>query len=62
MADALDCPDFRDKTFFENVIDIFKGKHPAVREIQKPTLEKPAQQQPQEKEKKKSFFRRLFRK
>jgi penicillin-binding protein 1A len=61
LADALDCPDFRDKTFFENVIDIFKGKHPAVREIQKPSLEKPSQQKP-EPEKKKSFFRRLFRK
>lgn len=61
-AGALDCPDFREKTFFEEVIDIFRGKKPAVRdEIQKPALEKPKPQQ-QPEEKKKSFFRRLFRK
>jgi penicillin-binding protein 1A len=61
LADALDCPDYRDKSLFEEVIDIFRGRqHPAVREIQKPQLEKPSQQPKQEK--KKSFFRRLFRK
>lgn len=62
LADALNCPDFRDKSLFEEVIDIFRGRqHPAVREIQKPQLEKPSQQKPPE-EKKKSFFKRLFRK
>ena len=58
MADELQCPDFKEKTFFEDVIDIFKGnRKPAEKETLRPGQEKPKPQ-----EKKKSFFRRLFEK
>ncbi|HLN55807.1 MAG TPA: transglycosylase domain-containing protein [Bacteroidales bacterium] len=62
MADELNCPDFKEITFFEEIIDIFKGKRPSHREILTP--EKPKEPKPQEpvQQKKKSIFRRLFEK
>ncbi|MGE5420714.1 MAG: transglycosylase domain-containing protein [Chloroflexota bacterium] len=60
IADELNCPDFKEITFFEEIIDIFKGKRPSHREILTP--ERPKEPRPQEpaQEKKKSIFRRLF--
>lgn len=63
LADELNCPDFKEITFLEEIIDIFKGqKKPAGRDILK--TEKPRQTKPHEpvQEKKKGFFRRLFEK
>ena len=57
LAGELNCPDYRELTFFEEVIDIFSGeKKPADRDILKPgqpETGKPAGE-------KKSFLRRLF--
>lgn len=59
LADQLNCPDFREKTFFEEVIDIFKGqKRPSEKHNE---ILRPGQVKPEvPAEKKKSFFRRLF--
>jgi penicillin-binding protein 1A len=62
LADELSCPDFREITFFEEIIDIFKGRQkPAEREI---LTDKPVETQPVEEpqERKKSIFRRIFEK
>ncbi len=63
LADWLNCPDFKEITLFEEIIDIFKGsKKPEGRDILKP--EKPREPKPREpeQEKKKGFFKRLFEK
>jgi penicillin-binding protein 1A len=63
IADELSCPDYRELNFFEEVIDIFRGRKPIQREIIQPEL-KPGQQQvpgdtmvPPEK---RSIFRKWF--
>lgn len=63
LADQLNCPDFKEITFFEEIIDIFKGSRKEVeKDIRKP--EKTREPQPREpvQEKKKSIFRRIFEK
>ncbi len=58
LSDELGCPDFKEKTFIEDLFDLFKGnKRSPDKEIRKPGMEKPGQVPV---EKKKSFFRRLF--
>ena len=49
LAEALDCPDFKEKTFLDKFLNIFHNK-------------KPAADGSKGKEKKKGFFRRLFSK
>jgi penicillin-binding protein 1A len=49
LADALDCPDFKDNNLFDKFIDLFHNK----KDIKENPVEKP-------KQKKKGFFRRLF--
>lgn len=49
LADALDCPDFKDNNLFDKFIDLFHNK--------KDTKENPVDKP---KQKKKGFFRRLF--
>lgn len=62
LAEELNCPDFREITFFEEIIDIFRGeKKPAEKErdILKPEQPRQRPDQPA-KEKKKGLFRRIF--
>jgi penicillin-binding protein 1A len=49
LADALDCPDFKDSNLFDKFIDLFHNK----KDVKETSVEKP-------KQKKKGFFRRLF--
>ncbi len=49
LADALDCPDFKDNNLFEKFIDLFHNK----KDTKEKSPDKP-------KQKKKGFFRRLF--
>jgi hypothetical protein len=50
LAGALDCPDFREKGFFDDLIDIFKGQP------------SPYRKEPSRTEKNiRSFLRRIFR-
>jgi penicillin-binding protein 1A len=49
LANEIDCPDFRDKNFFENFINIFKKDKFGYDTIDK-----------KHEPKRKSFFRRLF--
>lgn len=63
LADELNCPDYREITFFEEIIDIFKGsRKPTEKEILKP--EKPRKTRPEEavQEKKRGILKRLFEK
>lgn len=61
LASELDCPDYRELTFFEKVIDIFKSdKKPKESIIIPKTEQKGRADSTRVPEKKKSFFRRLF--
>ncbi|HLP74123.1 MAG TPA: transglycosylase domain-containing protein [Bacteroidales bacterium] len=66
LASELDCPDYRELTFFEEVIDIFRNvKRPHPKEsVIIPKTERPGRSDTTapSPEKKKSFFRRLFEK
>ncbi|HEX2970662.1 MAG TPA: transglycosylase domain-containing protein [Bacteroidales bacterium] len=61
IQDELNCPDFREITFFEEIIDIFKGsKKHTEKEVIKPGKQEEKKAEEPAKEKKKSIFRRLF--
>lgn len=53
LADALDCPDFKDNNLFDKFIDLFHNKKDVKENPAGKPNEKP-------KQKKKGFFRRLF--
>lgn len=55
LADALDCPDFKDNNLFEKFIDLFHDK----KDIKENTVQKPKEKE-RPKQKKRGFFRRLF--
>jgi penicillin-binding protein 1A len=57
LADALDCPDFKDKSFFDRIIDIFEKD-------KKPYDDQGAKTRTKTKTKRKidSFFRKIFKK
>ena len=55
LADALDCPDFKDKNLFDRIIDIFEKDKKTYDDAGTKTKTKT-------KRKKDSFFRRIFRK
>lgn len=62
LVNDLNCPDFKEITFFEEIIDIFRGgKKPSEkeREILQPEQPRERQDEPA-KEKKKGIFRRIF--
>jgi len=52
MLAELDCPDFKEETFLENVFDIFKKDNGKAGKIEKKT--------PAPEKKKKPFFKRIF--
>lgn len=60
IAELLSCPDYKEITFFDQIINIFKSD----RKTPEKQVLKPGQQpqQPKQPEKKKSFLRRLFEK
>jgi penicillin-binding protein 1A len=55
LADALDCPDFKDNNLFDKFLDLFHNK----KDVKDNSPEKPKENE-KPKQKKKGFFRRLF--